>query len=408
MEGMPKKVAAAVVLAGLVVLGACSNSTSPLVTTPPSSSPAALNAGPMAATAPPGALLPETFGAVGNDQNDDTSAVQAALDAAATTTAKTVWLSAGKTYLCTKSLQVPSGVTLMGAGPTAVVAFTWFTASGNNGYIINSGDSGITLTNFVVQGDGSGLPSGPDSLYPDGLAPGVKLSDVDGFSVTHLEVRDVPGISIAYFGSQNGTFAYNYVHNSGRDGITGFWDTQNLVDITVEHNFIADVGDDAIALNGAPNTPPAPVNTTSRPYDLTVSDNTIEGWPSNPNGQSLGRGILLSSVGPDVTVTGNTITDTFSSGIKVVGSEQAPDIDPQTGAPWLSTGVTVEGNVITDAGQLSVGCAPPACATLGSTIDGVDVNGAENTSVKGNTIRDPRGQPVRQYGRECSPNCVLQ
>ena len=320
-------------------------------------------------------------------------------------------MRAHKTYLLTKALTIPSNSTIEGANSTAVLSFTWFSASGpdsGGGYYIGSSStashSNITLTRFTIQGDGSGYPSGPNTLYPDGLVSGVSLHFVSHFSITHLKVRDVPGISIAYLGSQNGTIAYNYVHNSGRDGITGFWDSQNLYNIKVEYNDVADVGDDAIALNGAPARSPG--NTSALPYNLTVSHNVIQGWSRNINGRALGRGILISAVA-DTTVTDNDIANTFSSGIMITGSQNpvtAASKNPATNAPWLPNMVTVSGNTITDAGQLSVG----SILDLGydSPTYGVYIDGAENTVVSGNSITNSLSEAVDNVA--CSPNCTVQ
>lgn len=355
-------------------------------------------------------FTPEQFGAIGNDKHNDTAAVQAAINAAAGK--GVVLFSAHRTYLCTKSLTIPSSSIIRGTNTTAILSFNWIDAvgpaSGGAGYITTDGakaTSHITLSHFTVQGDGNGQPAGPNVLYPNRLTPGVNLYSVSGFTITRLHVQDVPGISIEYHGSQYGTIAHNYVHNSGRDGITGFWDPPNLDNIKVEYNYVADVGDDAIALNGAP-TPP-PVNTSALPYNLTVSDNTIRGWPGNVNGRILGRGILLDAVAETI-VTDNSITNTFSSGIAIEGSQSpatAVDKNPVTNAPWLSTDVTVDNNRITNAGQLDAG------STIGPIIgnqprDGIYINGAEDAIISGNMVSNPQGQAIDNEA--CDPNCSVQ
>jgi hypothetical protein len=353
---------------------------------------------------------PEQFGAIGNGKHNDTAAVQAAINAAAGR--GVVLLLAHRTYLCTKSLTIPSNSTIRGANTTAVLSFNWVDAlgpaSGGAGYIRTDSskpNSNITLTHFTVQGYGNGQPSGPNALYPDRLTPGVNLYSVNGSTITYLHVQDVPGISIEYHGSQHGTIAHNYVHNSGRDGITGFWGPPNLDNIKVDHNYIADVGDDAIALNGAPTTPL--IATTALPYNLTVSENIIQGWPKNVNGRILGRGILLDTVA-ETTVADNSINNTFSSGIAIVGSQgptTAADKNPVTNAPWLSTGVTVENNRITNAGQLDIGSTISFIVGNQPT-DGIYINGAENAIIKGNAVTNPRGKAIDNV--RCDPNCLVQ
>ncbi|HEY3865214.1 MAG TPA: right-handed parallel beta-helix repeat-containing protein [Solirubrobacteraceae bacterium] len=354
-------------------------------------------------------FTPEQFGAIGNGKHNDTAAVQAAINAAAGR--GMVLLSAHKTYLCTKALTIPSNSTIEGTNSTAVLSFNWFDASGSDsggrsyiGSNVTASNSNITLTKFTVQGAGTGYPSGPNALYPTGLVSGVNLHFVNHFSIRHLQVRDVPGISIAYLGSQNGRIVYSYVHNSGRDGITGFGDSQNLDNIKIEHNDIVDVGDDAIAVNGAPLRPS--VNAPPLPYNITVSNNIIQGWSTNINGKTLGRGIFIAAV-VDVTVTNNSINNTFSSGIMVMGSQTlgiVVDKNPATHAPTRSREVIIQNNVITDAGQLSTG------STLdlghGGRTDGIYIDGATSTVVSGNIITNSLSQAVDNV--ECISNCTVQ
>jgi hypothetical protein len=369
--------------------------------------------GPVNLTKPTNSVTPEQYGALGNGTHDDTSAIQSAINAAA---GRIVWLSANKTYLCNASVKAPSNTTVEGAGPTAVLKFSWSDTSGSaskGGYYIGNthqglnSDTNITLTNFVVKGAGSGLPSGPSELYPNGLVPGVAIRGVTTFNLTHMEVTNVPGISVLYQGDNHGDIEYNNVHNSGRDGITGFWSgVGNLYTITVANNYINKVGDDGIAIWGTLPTGQA-VNNTAIPYDIHITSNTVLGWTSNPNGKVMGRGIVLSVVN-GASVQNNSVTNTYGNGILVWGCTPArcPSgvVNPATGQPWRTTDVQVLSNSVTNAGQLHNG------STIDSYIgnqphDGMYFDTTDNSTASGNTITNSLQIPV--YIGDCN-NCNIQ
>ncbi len=296
-------------------------------------------------------LHPEDYGAVGNGVADDTAAVQRTLDAAARQDAR-VELRAGATYLCSRSVQLPSGAYLFGHGTSSVLRFTWTqnTASGDGYYLGNaeqtSGDHDITLDDFAIRGAGSGLPSGPNAIASAPWVPGIRLRLVHRFAITRLDVSHVAGISVLYQGSDEGLLANNHVHDSGRDGITGTWHLRNMTHVLVRDNLIERIGDDGVALVGAPGQT---ANTRAQPHDLVVQHNRIRGWDRNPNGLQIGRGIALLSV-RRTWVTGNTVQRTHSYGILLAGSTRAFSTDPRTGRPWRSGDVLVEGNRILGAG----------------------------------------------------------
>lgn len=136
-----------------------------------------------------GAITPEQFGAYGDGVHDDTASLQQAVNAAVN---KTLWLPAGKTFLCSSSITIPSNVTIEGAGSNSVIKFNWFDAqgaqSGGKYYLSNveqsSGSTNIDLSNFVLQGGGSGYPSGPNAINPNGLTTSIRLVWVSGFSIS--------------------------------------------------------------------------------------------------------------------------------------------------------------------------------------------------------------------------------
>ena len=368
--------------------------------------------GPVAITQPASVITPEQYGAVGDGTHDDTTALQSAVTAASGKSP--VWLSAGKTYLANKTIRVSSDTTIQGAGPTAVLKFTWSDlsgpSSGGNPYLgnkdFNTGNSNINFTNFVVIGAGSGQPSGPSALYPNGLVAGVRLRKTTNFSFLHLEIKNVPGISLTYQGGQNGTVEYNNIHNSGRDGITGFWQEGGLRNVTVAYNNVSEVGDDGIAINGL-LAEPNPANTSELPTDIRIFNNTITGWGSNVNGRTMGRGIFLSGVN-GIVAQNNSIKNTASAGILVSGCNEHlcsnGSNDPATGQRWRSQNVKILDNSITNAGQLSIGSTVADIVGAQST-DGISFVRTDNSLASGNLIANSLGQAVNS--NDCS-NCTLQ
>jgi polygalacturonase len=304
-------------------------------------------------TPPQTYITPEEYGAVGNGVHDDSAAIQDALNAAA---GKEPVLLGEKTYYVGTMLIVPNNSTLEGSGSSSILHFTWYDQTGSAshgasyiqvGVTGGTATSNVILKNFAVNGGGTGLPTGPSSTHPNGSAVDVRLLATNNFTISGLTVYDAPSMGIQYNNSTNGIITNNNVHNTGRDGITGFYgNSSGSANVTVSHNTITDVGDDAIAINGAHASGDTPGS--GRPSGFTVTGNTINGWPSNPNGIQLGRGILVMS-DLNVTVTNNTVNRTESDGIVITDDEDAQS--GGTGADTYSEYITVTGNTIENAGQ---------------------------------------------------------
>jgi hypothetical protein len=326
-------------------------------------------------------VTPARFGAKGDGRTDDTTAMQEALKAAA---GKTLWLPANRTYLISRTIAVPSNTAVVGAGPTSILKFNWrrveSAGSGGGSNLRSAGTSArnIRLSNFVLEGAGDGYPAGAKKDNRKGLVPMLKLILVDGFSVMNMELRNAAGLSISYTGSRNGVFRNNYVHHSGRDGITGYRNTRrNVTDIVVDSNLIEKVGDDAIAINGlVPGHDLRAPRDGSRalPHRIRITNNVLRGWRKNHNGQNLGRGIALNGVA-GVLVASNRISRPNGTGILLTGCN--PHICRGSSTLWRSTKARLLGNTIFRA---TGGSRPGAIAIIRTRRSVVQANKASRSS----------------------------
>jgi hypothetical protein len=347
-------------------------------------------------------VTPEAFGAVGNGVSDDTAALQSAIDAAADVDGR-VALAAQRTYLITSSIELPSGAHLSGQGRSSVLKFTWRhnDADHDGFYLGNSdqtgaGNTDITLQRFAIRGAGPGRPVGPKAILTDPNVPAIRLRLVDRFRIAELDIGYAPGISLIHQGCSNGAIVRNRIHHSGRDGINSTWHHRNMHDILIADNVIKRVGDDGVAVVGAPGQTP---NRKRLPYRVVVEDNVIRGWPKNHNGLALGRGISVLAA-TRVRLQGNLIHRTHSSGILVAPSTREFSVDPRTRAPWRSSDIQILGNRIVEAGRNAAGSSS---VTDHPNRNGVLVKRSNRVRVWRNSIVRPRGAKVAFFDcRKCA------
>ena len=139
-------------------------------------------------------------------------------------------------------------------------------------------------------------------------------------------------------GSRGVRIRDNYVHNSGRDGINIGWFKRDSRRILVEGNTIRRVGDDGVAVIGAPPTGRSPSGIQYR-----ILDNRILGWAHDPNGEQLGRGISVLGA-RRVLIRYNQIRRPDSAGVLVAPSSRPDRFHHH--ARWRSTRVFVAFNDI--------------------------------------------------------------
>lgn len=341
-------------------------------------------------------VTPEVYGAFGDGKHDDTAALQRALDAASGSGDELI-LGNGATYLISDPLRIGSGTRVRGYGTNSVLQFTWARRSDGSGayYIGNRrqvapGDTDIHLSDFSIRGAGDGLPSGPIYSGPIPFPLGIRLRHVSHFSLTGLTISHVPGASILYQGCSDGEISDNDIKNSGRDGITGTGWTRGLNRIRIANNRIELVGDDAIAIVSASvrHEVVGPL-----PTEIVISQNYIEGWPGNPNGLALGRGINVNAA-THVRIVENIIVRTHSYGILVKDAPNSQSIDPETGNPWRSDHILIADNVVREAGQNVLGSAQ---IVQEPGHDGIAIRGGDQVSIRNNAVTDSYGQDIVLY-----------
>jgi hypothetical protein len=364
----------------------------PTPTPTPTPTPA-VTYGPVSQLAPANNFVtPEQYGAKGDGATDDTTAMQNALNGAS---GKTLWLPAGKTYKVSKTISVPSDTTVTGAGTTSVIKFTWQDATGTasgGGSNIRTKDttsSNIHLSNFVLQGAGDGLPGGAKADNANGLVPLLKLIRLDNFTVTHMELRNAVGLSVSYSGCSNGVFQYNYVHNSGRDGITGYTDqAKATTSITVDNNKIEKVGDDGVAINGL--VPGQNLSTSvGLAKNIKITNNIVIGWNPDPNGQYLGRGIQVDGV-DGIVIKYNQISYPSSNGLLITGCTD--HLCANMTIDWHNKNVDAEANLIDNANG------------SGSRPGAIYIYKTDDSTILGNTITNS----TPTVTAESCTNCNVQ
>lgn len=131
------------------------------------------------------------FGAKGDNKNDDTVALQAAINAAQTAGGGTVFMPPG-IYLISSQLTIPSQVTLSGSGPftTEIKSYTTGAVSFGGTMIYVQDAQWVTIQNLSVQGVG----------ITGSNCNGIWVRLVSGSNNKHITLRNVRAYNMAGFG----------------------------------------------------------------------------------------------------------------------------------------------------------------------------------------------------------------
>lgn len=149
------------------------------------------------------------YGAVGDNSNDDTTALQDAIDAAYDAGGGVVYLPANKTFKVTASLINKDNVTIQGEGFTSVIK------SATNFKVFNQNTGTVaydmTWTNFRIVGNAS--------VYSAGSNHGINLFESERSNISNMWFEALDGDGL-YIRTNNVNVKNIYCKNCYRQGIS--------------------------------------------------------------------------------------------------------------------------------------------------------------------------------------------
>lgn len=306
----------------------------------------------------PGAILVTDFGATPDDEDDDTPALQAAIDAAKS--GDWVVFPPGR-YIHNKSLVVRrAGVTLFGDGATL------HASNASDQAIMLKADGGrvygFTLTAVTEGRKGEAWTSRISVYGPEASGGYIKDIIVQNNRIVPVELTAGTSLSngasaagILVVAARNFTISGNTVRRSLSDGIHV---TQGSRNGRIINNQVLETGDDMIAI----------VSYMSTQWRTNVK--ASPSWLSGHQDKTLVQNVLIAN---------NTVSDQYwGRGVSVVGGKN----------------ITVKQNNISRSAM--------AAGVLIAREEGYSTHGVTNVLVDGNTIRDiqtqsPNYMPTGSY-----------
>jgi hypothetical protein len=192
-----------------------------------------------------------------------------------------------------------------------------------------------------------------------------------GFTVDHVHVSQGSAAGIFNYGSAGGSITNNSVEDTLADGIHN---TNAASGTIITGNHVRNVGDDMIAVVSYASEKPC--------HDITIIANNVAG-------NFGGRGITCIG-GNNVTITSNTIVNTWASGVAAYGENETLGVD----------NVLIQNNTI-------IGSCTGSCVTyhpgilLGGRAGGI----VQNVRADHNTVTNSTNQAIRidnQYVQQSS------
>ena len=237
------------------------------------------------------------FGAVGDGVTDDYAALTAA-----TANGGAVFLPDG-IFMTSSAITLPSNTVLFGNGrgrsiirAMASHTGTVLTNSGAGG----TGNSGIVVRDIEVDGNKAARASGANLVHFTCLDDGSTNSDIH---VRDLYAHDSPGLGVLFSHVRGGSVLNLEVADNDRDGLTFYFDCQ---DIRVDNVRVHGCEDDFIGLNAENQL------TTGHAMKNFTMSNLILG----PGGASQGSGLSIRGA-VNVSVDGFVIDEGFAEGIGI-------------------------------------------------------------------------------------------
>jgi hypothetical protein len=281
-----------------------------------------------------------SYGAANNHSTDDTTAIQAAATACAST-GGTIFLPPGAGYDTTAPITLSSGCHVQ--GPATV----YYTNAGGGGNIVgaftttHSGSSPGVYSNIGVR----------DLTIAFAGSPALYFYNVTNLSIENVTITGTAGYTaecVAVQYSNRILISGLYVSGCPGDSIIALGDTEG----TITGNHLYNSADDAISVQGDGGS-------VGSAY-FSVVGNTI-------NTTTNGNGIRVED-SSTVSVAGNSVTGAAGSGVGII-----VDADPSEG-PGAIAAVTVSGNTVS------------ACPTEGIDVDNSLSGTMAGVVVSGNAV----------------------
>lgn len=345
------------------------------------------------------------FGAKGDNSNDDTAEIQAAIDAA--TAGQVVFLPAGD-FLISATIDLPANITFRGTGYNSHLTGTM-----NAPFVKMSGVDNVTVESIRISSTANILNTGQYGVF----MVNAKGSTVRG---CYIDGMGYDGI-LPLYGCDDTLIIGNRVLNCQDDGInTGGSAAVPTYDTRIIGNYVEGSGSSGIHVSDSSHRTTVQGNTVNAPngngIDLYKSnDITIAGNTVNAPG---GHGIACAS-GPieRVIIANNIIRDATDQGIRVLNATEVLIIgndvidpllwgivlsySPQTQANVALIGNTVTGNPTNDM----INLYQVSHVTFSDNyIDGGQDNqieiqaGCDFVSMRGNRLFNAGNQAVRITG----------
>lgn len=352
------------------------------------------------------------YGAVGDGVTDDTSAIQAAIEAAAASTrTKTVTVPAGR-YVVSR-IFVRIGVTLEGVGGAVLEQ----KAAGSFSTVqIPDGATGATVRNLEIDGESAsqtGLVNGIDISADRATLEGCYIHDTSGKGVAATapafwvtirgnRVERAGGSGIGISGANHVVVSSNHIENTGGagvgiaasarevavvvntirdctlDGVVGYEST--LKNITATGNIVNTPGNHGLHLGG---------------QGIVMADNVIYNV-------QVGHGLFVrnhdDTTAHDVSITGNAVWTSAQSAVRVDIADGVT-ISGNSGNgtttaiyALLSANVAIDGNMMRNSSISGCRVDQSSAVTVAGNVfessgaDAIYLTGSSLVSVSGNTV----------------------
>jgi len=304
------------------------------------------------------------FGAVGDGVADDTSAIQAALNAALAIGGGAVHLAHGEIYRITQKINIPSGCGLFGDGSPTIYAPS---VNFNNTSLTNKYASNSAVIDL------SGQTSSPYTSSESPFLIGIKIeSEVSqGRFVDAIVCRNAinPRISkCEIFGFAAGCgiraaslpygaeFSNNYIHDF-LENTTAWVGTPQSTGIEIDNDRVNSVYSSGVKINGneirkiefgsAAITAYGYQTDAINIAGVSTTDYVIHGNSIN----TVGEGV--DTFGERGSIVGNVITDTYGFGIKLIHGASLNTVHSNVIRNTGIAGIVAAGSTISGVGNIT-------------------------------------------------------